>query len=121
MAPLGVLALLAMATNDDEEEKDGSDKRASKRLLSPSSRSDNNLSPARSRSERMGIELESILISRERDQLDAEAERNGQRRTSSPCIDRRSPEKKTRRSSIAGASPKDSSGDIRELDNASAR
>ena len=121
LAPLGVIALLAIATNDGEEENNGSHKRGSKRILSPSRGSDNHLSPARSRSERMGIELESILISRERAESDAEAERNRHRLESSDCIDARSPEKETRRSSIAGASPKDSSGDICKLDNASAR
>ena len=73
LAPIGVIALLAMATNDDPY-PNGTDKSTHKRVLSPvGSCSDNRGSP-HARDQRVGIELESIITSRKRTGSDGSAE-----------------------------------------------
>ena len=79
LAPIGVIALLAMAVKNDDIDKDGTDKGTRERVLSPDCGSDNHLSPPRSSSERVGIALELSNLSRQRTRSDVQTAGKQQR------------------------------------------
>ena len=89
LAPLGVIAFLAYATND-EEEQIGTNKGAGQGLRSDDSGAGDHSSPERARHQGMGIELKPIRTtgSRKRSSSDGEAEAGAQRLGSggSPAI-----------------------------------
>ena len=120
LAPLGIIGLLALATNSEDLEN-GTNDGASKSILSASSGGGNNQSSPRSSSERVGIELEPIDVSRERVLPDAETEAKRQRRGSRGSFDEGSAKTDTRRGSPTCPLAPHSRRDSCELDDAQTR